>query len=312
MGLVLPPNEVFLYPRLPIEGTMGGYSAQNWIRTECPPSGGMFAYYLEHPHPRKGHTYPQACEANNTVKRLTIGAFMTFAHKTALMPALGFLVTPWKWKIRFIENTLDNYLRMSEYVVRNHLLKKKFYTKAGQELWDFVTQFLLGIGISMEIAYKVGRLVAHLFEHDDAYLLRVKDIFTEMSKGHMIINPEAEIERVLKIYLSREKIGISERFGSVAKVLSVLLLVPKIRRSFVSAFEGVNMENLRLDDGDRYFARQRDDYDFMGEKVEERVQKFSAEYNKYALKRFKDLAYKAVQDPIAKEALKQQLDMMAV
>ncbi len=312
MGLVYPPNEVFFTPRRSLSENLGGYSTSNWIRTVCPPGGGMFSYYVDHPFPRKGHTYPEACEANNVVKKLTVGIFMTLARPEMILSALAFIIVPWKFKIRFLEHGLKQYLRMAEYSERTHFLQKKFYTLTGQELWNFVTHFLQNLGISADTSYRIGRLAAHLLEHDDAYLLRVKDIFTEVNKFAMLESPRKEIMRVVRIYVSREQVNVEERFVSVAKVLSYALILPRINKAFKTAFREVKIEKLRLDDADKYYSRQRSDYDFMGEDIKTRENKFISAYNRYAIQRFKKEVEDSVKSPENKRKLIEQLNAFGV
>jgi hypothetical protein len=312
MGIVYPPEQAFASQRVSLEKSQGGYHTDNWVRTELPPSGGMFAWYSEHPYPRKGHTYPEVCEANNIVKKVTVGSIMSIASPYSVLAVGGFLITPWKYKIKWMEKALSNYVRMADYANRLHYLKKERYCKASQELWDLVFQTLRNLGISFDVAYRCGRIAAHLIEHDDAYRYRVQDIFSEMSKPHMMANPSAEILRVIGLYLKREGSGISEKFTAVAKILSLGLKVPKVKKAYLEAIRQANIENLRLDEADQYFCRQRDDYDFMGEDRELRVKKFIQEYNQYQLKRFKDMVTESVKNPEALEKLNQQLNAFGV
>ena len=312
MGIVRPPSQVMCHPNLTLEESQQGYVANNWVRTEIPPTGGMFAWYSEHPYPRKGHTYPEACEANNIVKKMTVGAIQLLASPYIILPVGGFLITPWRFKIRWMEKALSSYARISDYANRLHYLKKKYYNRVSVELWDLTFHFLRNLGISFDLAYRVGRIVANLLEHDDAYRLRVQDIFTEMSKNHMMINPGAEITRLMGIYLKREGSAITEKFTSIAKILSLSLRIPRIRKAFFGAFGQVDIENLRLDKSDQYFCRQRDDYDFMGESIELRTKRFIQEYNMFQLKRFKEIVTESVKNPESLEKLNKQLNAMGI
>ena len=310
MGVVLPPNEVFLNQQLPLQDNQGGYHHQNWQQTVCKKGEGILAYYEDHPFPMKGHPYPEACEANNIVKKLTIGSLMSLAAPEAIPSFFGFALLPYKRKIKWLNKILTNYCIMADYALRSHYLKREYYNTTSKELWKFISHFLRNLGISLELSEKCGKIMATLLEYDDAYRLRVADIFTETNQAEMLYNPRKELLKVMEIYAKREKAGITEKLISVSKVLSYLLWLPRIRNAFTSAFRSTDIENLRLDEGDKYYALKRGDYDFMGKEEEQRKQEFISLYNRYAVERFKKMVKQSVTDPNAKLQLIEQIQSM--
>lgn len=306
MGMVLPPDVIFEESRIPLEKAQGGYGITNWKETVTPPEGGLFAYYRDEPYPRKGHPYPESVEANNIVKKITIGLFVSLAVPEIILPAFGFLLLPWKRKIKWLEKILFNYCRVADYTLRLYYMKRQYYNGFAQELWNLTYYFLKHLGISSDLAYRCGKIVANMFELEDAYRARVQDIFSELSIENLN-NPRKEVNRLVKIYLSREGEGIQERFVSVAKILSYLLLIPRFKRIFVNTLKQANISKLRFDEIDIYWTLNRANYKYLGRDDEDRFTEYKNRHNEFALKKFRELALLAVTDPKAKLELQKQL-----
>ena len=298
--IVLPPREVFQYPKPEtdiggdpvayLDGKrkqMGGFEAQNWIETVCPPEGGIYSYHEGDPYPRKGHTYLEAVESNNTVKRITLTMVLPLASKEMALPALGFMLTPYKWKIRLLEKFLVHYRRLAELHMGQHFLKPEYYNICSKELWNFVYRFLKELGIDPELSHALGRIVATMFEYDDAYRYRLEDVLTETDKVKLK-KPRQEILRLLKIYQSRElykgENAVGGRMEKMAKGLSFLMLYPPVKRAFKKALAESDLSNLQLDEIDRYFCLNRPDYQFFGQPLANRMFFYGAMRTAHKLK----------------------------
>lgn len=303
MALVLPPNEVFQVPPAPLVNTQGGYGTWGWIKDVCPESGGLFSHYQSEPYPRKGHTYPEAIEANNIFKKLTIGSLVSLAVPQAILPGIGFLLLPWKFKVKWLEKILFNYSRMGEYIQRNHYMKRRFYNVFAKELWSTVYVFLKQIGISAPVAYSCGRIVAHILEHEDAYRARLQDIFTEASQEALIKTPRQEIKRLTEIYISREKEGLEERILALPKILLALMWIPRIKKIFVETMKQVKFQDLQYDEADRYYVLNRSGYEYLGLPVEERFKEYQKTHNEFVFRKLTEI----ITEPEALERVKQQL-----
>ena len=308
MALVLPPNEVFSVPPTPLPQTQGGYGTFGWVKDVCPESGGLFAYYKNEPYPRKGHVYPEAVEANNVMKRTTAMLLLSLASSEAALPLLGFVLTPWKRKIKWLEKILFNYVRLGDYINRQHYLKRKFYNQFSKELWNSTYVFLRNLGISAPVAYGCGRVVAHMLELEDAWRARVQDIFSEVDEDTLLGNPRREINRLTQIYIAREKEGLHDRFLALPKLLSIALLFPKIKRIFINTIKATKFENLRYDEIDRYYVLNRNGYDFLGRNIEDRFAEFKKLHNEFVFNKIKE----QITDPAALERITQQLTNLGI
>lgn len=247
MPFINPPREVFVTPPKPLRETQGGYTRHNWVKTVCPLTGGMFSYYENEPYPFPGHFYVEAVEANNIMKRTTVAGIKSLK-----------LSTPTK----MLENILWQYCRVGDYANRNHYMKKQFYNKFSREMWDLTYLFFRKIGITHDTAYRTGRIVANLFEWEDAYRFRMQHIFTLCNLEELKKNPGKEIVRLGQEYEKRETVGIEETFLRPIKMLKLLLLIPKVKNAFLFAVSHSIFPNLQLDKADKYFCTQRSDYNF--------------------------------------------------
>ena len=192
---------------------------------------------------------------------------------------------------------------MANYTNRNHYMKRRFYNKFSKELWNVVYVFLKQLGISADVAYRTGKIVAHMLEIEDAYRARVQDIFTEASKDALINHPGQEISRLVQIYISREKEALNERFLAIPRILSILLWIPKLRKIFMETVRETNLDRLKLDEIDRYYVLNRPGYDYLGQPIEERFKEYQKVHNDYVFKKLTE----SITDPQALENIKKQL-----
>lgn len=94
-------------------------------------------------------------------------------------------------------------------------------------------------------------------------------------------SPIKEARRLFKIYLSREidntvnKVStgryVSDKFKSAYTLLALVLLIPKVKKAFITAIDRSEFNRLQLDEIDRYWCASRADYNFEGKTFEERM-----------------------------------------
>lgn len=304
-GILKPPQEV-LAGRHIIEDSIVTAGQRYFIydRTEYPPEGGIFTYYKGQPFPVKGFPFPEAAYANDNVKRITRFLITLFSGKEMILPILMFAILPWKFKFRKIERMVDEYLRIAIWLQNESYLKPERYSAPAKEIGGFVYEFILSLGMDKSLHYLItegrqsgmkrdrpegadptwvtmkdnlqsivpalAKTVATIFEYDDAYRYRVEDIASETNKAALVKNPRTEILRLLKIFVEREKTHATIMIERAVKLLSFLLLHPKIKRAFVEAVMTVDFKRLGLDNADRYHVLPRVDYDFTGRSSEDR------------------------------------------
>ena len=112
------------------------------------------------------------------------------------------------------------------------------------------------------IPIRLGTLMAFVLEYDAAYRLRLQDLLSETSKEEMVKQPIREILRLLKINKRRDYEIVHRKIRNFAYIFILALLFPPFREKFKKSLQRSNFQNLQLDDGDRYWLKQRTDYKY--------------------------------------------------
>lgn len=292
LQVFVPPTEVFEIPvKPPTERLLESTNPVGEVTGKATRSkdGELLTEMDGFPHPRKGCAYKEALVANAKVKRRTLTAFAPFAHKAMLLPALGFLISPFKWKIAFFEQFLLNYLREVDSIYfeceRIPYYKKEFYNNCSKAVWDLIEVFLVEIGINQDIAWRFGRVFATQLEFEDAYRIRIEDPFAEFTKEEILKNPRQFVTKFIQIVKERdvdcnvetnEEIpGITyKKFEAFGLLLKATLLYPKVRKAFIKAFEKVNFEWLKPDEIEIFWNLPRHDYKFQGRDFRQRFEEY--------------------------------------
>lgn len=254
-----------------------------------PPDGGIYVKYQGIPFLKKGFPYPAAIAAVNEVKRLTM-FFTSFASKEMLLPALGFIVLPFKYKLRLTEKMLFNYCRVTENVLGPHFLKSQYNAGFVLELHKLIYYFLVSLGISYDVAARIGRVVATLLEYDDAYQMRAKDLLSTTNQEALFLNPRAEVNKIIQVLRQRD-IGLKEdevggKFIAIGKMLSFILLLPRFKKAFRAAVKEVEFTKLQMDDADKYWSIMIGGYNFFGQTLEVRTKAFEEAHKDIGLPTF--------------------------
>lgn len=241
-------------------------------RVEYPPEGGIYVYYKGLPYPKKGFPYPEAIQANDIMKKNIVMMIDIFGRKEMILPIIGFILTPWKFKARVIANAIKRFSSISDWLMSSHRLKEERHSPVVRELYKFTRKFIQNLGI--DYGEMVARIVASIIEYDDAYRLRLEDILSETNVFKLWKNPSREISRLALILQDRELSHAKDTFKKFSRMIYLILLVPKIRRAFRNAFIGIDFKKMQLDEADRYHVLLRADYNFMGKTFDERKAMF--------------------------------------
>ena len=254
-----------------------------------PPEGGIYRHYKGMKYPIKGFPFEEAITAIDMVKSYTMTVIHSFAQKELKWLMLGFIIMPWKKKIKILQNALDRYIDFANRVfnrvkfrdglVGTVYMKRQYYSKFSRSIWIVVRIFFLELGIKHETADDVGKIIATIFEYDDAYRYRVEDLMSETNKYDLRVSAFREIKRLLNIYQRREGLeSVILKFRNVVKILRVALLSRKIRDAFRSAIFDSYFIDLQLDEADRHHVLQWDNYNFLGKTIEERQKMYLEMY----------------------------------
>ncbi len=285
MDHVLPPDEVFNTPPKPLGDTQGAYVIQDYVGLGYSEKEGMLAYYNHHPFPRKGLVYSEGVEANNIIKKI-------------IVLLLKSIVSPRKF--------LSEFCKLGDYTFRNHYLKRKFYCKFSREIWKLSHLFFRKLGVNDELSYRLGRIAATVFQLEESYRFRLQDIFSCCSVKDLIENPRKEISKLFAIYISREnpsshsthaqeefgkdyvkKDGVGNTFFIASIILRIVLLLPRVKKAWKFSFKEADIDNLKFDQADRWYALSLSDYDFGGITLEERIAEYRDVHNWHQIKLIK-------------------------
>ncbi len=254
MNDVMPPDKVFLHPRMPLSRMRAWETLYGFKEFELPEKGGLLAHYYGRPVPNKGMTYSQATEVNNIIKKIVTGLLLCL--KPSFHP---------------LKNALVQSRRMFDYLYGPHYFHTRYYNDCSRELLQF-TYTMMRKFFDFELSYGWGRIIAQLIEGENSYRFRAEDIASAIIYEDLLNNPRKELKRVQKIYLKRElsqgENAVAEKFLMVFRILRLLLLIPKVKRAFKFALQGSEFENFKLDKVDRYWSNRFTDYKYGGEPIE--------------------------------------------
>ncbi len=103
---------------------------------------------------------------------------------------------------------------------------------------------------------KVSPLIAEILEHDQAYRFRFQDLVSETTKDGIGNRPYRETRRLIRLYFQRESSAMGKMWWLHLLPFSMLYLVKYI--------EPLDWSKMQFDEGDRYWACQKKDYNYFG------------------------------------------------
>jgi hypothetical protein len=138
----------------------------------------------------------------------------------------------------------------------------------------------MNLGIPEQTANQFGKNIATVLQYDNAYREPLRDIFSETSKEKM---SRKEIIRLMGIVRTRAKDFEVDKFLSVAKIVSLSLWIPKVRKAFYKALEQSDFKNFQHTEITSYHALYRTDYDYFGLSSEIRKSQYEKKRSDLAL-----------------------------
>lgn len=232
-------------------------------------NNGILVYYKDIPYPRRGFPTGKAVSAVNITKRLFVQIIKIFSRKEMFMSWILFILLP--RRIERLSTLLDSFNQAGYKIVSPYILKPQLMTPLASELQGIIYAILARIGIDKRVSKEFSQIFGAMIEYDNAYRYRLEDIFTETSQDALMQNPRKELKRLLKLFKEREVIQeVSDKFNNLYKLISILLLLPKVKDAFYKAILNSDFERLQLDKIDRYWCSLRSDYKFFGKTYQER------------------------------------------
>ncbi len=244
---------------------IGQIAPYEYLYAEYPASGGILCHKKGLLFPTKGFPFPQAIQCVNVAKRLFIDTVHLLTDKMLFGLYFSLIFSTFKGKVRLLNRFISVYVRTTSLVVLQVAPEKHFLIPLTQQLWDLIESFLNEIGVEQENSLYFAWIFATSINYDNAYYLRLVDVFSEVNKESLLKNPVKEIRRVLKIYLEREIAPqLKPKAKAIVFLLRLLFLSKKIRNAFKKAVSSVDWSKMQYDYIDRYAVLERGDYKFLG------------------------------------------------
>lgn len=215
-------------------------------KQEFPPEGGKLTYMLGMKYPWKGYSDHIVLGQNATVKR-------------ALMASVRLLSNIFK------SNLFDNVLRwisdIYEAEYEKYQYPEKELCKSSREILRTGKKFCDPNKPHHE---KALWCIVMFWELDSAYRLRGQDILSEINKENLKKNVYKEVNRLIRLGVSREKAGLESKWNNFSKILRIIFFSKKFRETVKNILLELNIEEIKPDTGDLYWMARYFDYDFAG------------------------------------------------
>jgi len=257
-----------LPPEIYLQGTgvqqMAKESNEQWILEKVEiQDGGIFVYIGGAMFPYKNFCTAEAVFTANQVKSL-------FIETIKLVKWYWGFIIPFLYFDK--QKILDAFNRIAWRIMSPHLLKYQYMSSFARALHYVILIFLMEIGLKEDSADKFALLFVHIIDYDNAYRLRIEDLLSETTKEKLANNPRQEIKKLIKLMAERDiNQGVSSKINKIARLINLILLVPKIKKAFKKAIGTSEFDKLNYDDADLYWTAIRDDYFFRGLTKEERL-----------------------------------------
>lgn len=232
-------------------------------------------------YPEKGFPDPLAISLANQVKKVLKNELYFFGYKWTMIAFFPFIFLPYSVKIGIVNRWLDGWSYFAKKTMESRLMLPKYYRAFTRELYPFVSNFLIRLGIKEDVAYRTGWMVAEIIERDFAYCIRFEDLAEETSPLKIVKNPRQEATRLLEIFKVREKRStkLPHSFKAVVNIFKALTYIPKFRKALNETLLECNFQNFRMDMIDKHTAIKMEGYDFFGIPYEVRKYAFMKSYN---------------------------------
>lgn len=234
--------------------------------------GGILTWFFAEKYPEKQLVYPEMFAVLNPLKK-TIPALLRVIKENTLAKILLvlMLIVPGARRLRLlcIKAFTDIFWSGLRFVA----LQPSHLCPSAKE----VRRTLLEIFKDHPDQILVEQLtdcVALFWEYDNAYRYRGQDVAGIVQKEAFLTNPAKELGRVFDEYIKRE-LEIKGKAKMFKNVAVIFMYIPKYRTLAKQFMSVVNLEKLKLDEGDRYWCYHRTDYNADGLTIYQRLRKRS-------------------------------------
>ena len=296
-----PPASIFENDTVQLQASEGeGVQGELFDRMEypgacpnacahCSAEGyGILAHFYDHAYPTKGQPYPQAVDAIQAPKKMFMGLAKFIKHHflfSAFVLLLPNFLTKGIFKslIRFffydyVMGAIKPYCFLAE---NRYCRSVRELRRAGFK----VTSSLKTDDDTKDLLRCLLIALSNILEWDNAHRYRWQDIFGgEFNKEAFLKNPSKEISRLIPVQVGRERGWYDDksRWGMIGFSLKLALMFSPFAKNLIKEFiKEVNLDEIKMDEGDEYHNLLRPDYDIHGWPQELRQKKFLAIRDKH-------------------------------
>jgi len=239
---------------------------------------GIELYYQNIPYPRKGFPDAEIINALHHIKKDTALLMGLFANKELIPSFIVFNLLPYKWKIKVLNSFLYGFLRKANSNLTFWYYLPQYYCVFAKELQNLIRFFLLDLKLNWDYSDNVALIFCMFMEHDDAFRIRVQDLFNSVTQEELLKAPIRTLRKIARLIKEREKQwpSLVNRITAPINILCVLLLIPRYRRAFKKAVRLADWKKLQFDEGDKYWAKTWQFYDAEGKDFETRNAELNA------------------------------------
>ncbi len=237
-----------------------------------PPEGGILQHYAGCLYPRKCFPFHEATYATDIVKRYCMTLILSLAQKEMILPMIGFILTPWKFKRRVIALAVGKAAAFSDNILSAVFLKPEYYCRFSKAVRTMTEEFLTQLGVPAEDSLSAAKALATVLEYDDAYRYRIEDVLSEFTFYDFYFRPSASLKKAREIIAKRDH-QVGWKFAAFIRIARIALLSSRVRKAMRAALNSVaqKFHHLQMDKADRYHSMLREGYDYGGMTTEQRI-----------------------------------------
>ncbi len=257
----------------------GVYNTALVKQEERPEEGGIIVHLIGYRQPYKGRPDERTVRNMHIVKKVFLYAMQAVNNRTGkILATIVFLLPRFIGK-KIAEIFINYFYEITEWVLYYDFLKPERYCVSVRELYRACTAVIEKqkeqfIKKTLTLIRDLG---CTILEQDSAYRFRIQDIVLEIKKEKLLKGKKemlAELERVFGILMKREIVSVymRQKEGTIKKgILTILKFVKPARLLFQELAEEIDFAKLYPDEIDDYHNYLRQDYNFKGKTLEERI-----------------------------------------
>lgn len=232
-----------------------------------PAEGGIYRAYEGCLFSEKGLPFPEGIASAASAKRHLLWLLRFFAKHPVATATVAVSKT-------YRNDVLTMYVDSAEAAFRGWFYNgqfPRFYSDPCKQIYNFVKQLLVGIGISEDLAHRTAKVVMTMIEFDNAYRIRIQDLAGVCSQYDFMFDFPGAVKKTVDAFLVREPSDYNHaKLQAIAKIARVVWFFPKYRKALKQAFSAVDWDGLLFTEGDRYYAYWQIDYNSDGKSNDER------------------------------------------